>query len=195
MATHPAALRPVEIRIILLTESRPVLLTAQEAGRAGRFHFERDRIRWTRARSALRGILAEAADASPLELEFALGPHGKPSLPAHPGLEFNLSHSGDYALVAIARDCPVGVDIQQIREKIDMSAMLRRLGENDLPSDPAELFHRWTRREARSKAAGGALFDPPAPDIFAANLIAPDGYSAAVALRGFEPQPVYCGSL
>jgi phosphopantetheinyl transferase len=95
----------------------------------------------------------------------------------------------------VTRDVPVGVDIQEIRPHADMAALLRRLGETDLPSGTTELYARWVRREALSKASGGALFDPPLPDIHAANLDAPEGYAAAVALCGFDPQPVYFSSL
>ena len=178
-----------------MTSSRPVLLSADEEERAGRFHFERDRERWSRAHSALRAILADYLQVAPLELRFATGTHGKPYLPEHSGLEFNLSHSGDYALIAVSRDVPVGADIQEIRLHADMAGLLRRLGETDLPPGNADLYSRWVRREARSKAAGGALFDAPSPDIYAADLRAPEGYAAAVALRDFAPQPVYFSSL
>jgi phosphopantetheinyl transferase len=186
---------PVDIRTISLTASHPVVLSADEAERAGRFHFARDRERWSRAHSALRAILSGYLGVAALDLRFAIGRQGKPFLPEHSGVEFNLSHSGDYALVAIARGVPVGVDIQEIRPQADMAVLLRRLSESDLPAGTAELYSRWVRREARSKAAGGALFDPPSPEIYAEDLEAPEGYAAAVALRGFTPLPVYFSSL
>lgn len=180
----------VEIWTIELNEPRPLVLSPDELERAARFHFARDRERWSRARSALRAILAGCAGAAPLDLRFTLGPHGKPALAEHTGLEFNLSHARDYALIAVSRDIPVGVDIQDIRPKADMAVLLRRLGEADAGTT-AELYARWARREARSKAAGGALFHPPSPDIRAVDLAAPEGYAAAVALQGREPCPRY----
>jgi len=186
---------PVDIWTIPLTQPHPVLLSADEAARAARFHAAKDREHWSRSHSALRTILASYAGVGPLDLQFAIGPHGKPGLPEHAGIEFNLSHARDYAIIAVTRDVPVGVDIQDIRPKTDISALLRRLGEPDHEGTLLELYGRWTRREARSKAAGGALFDSPLPDIHALDINAPEGYAAAVALRGFEPRPTYLSSL
>jgi 4'-phosphopantetheinyl transferase len=183
--------RPVEITAISLIEEGPVVLSAEESARAARFRFDEDRARWTRAHSALRRVLAEATGASALGLHFASGAHGKPFLPDHAGLEFNLSHAGDWALIAISRGVPVGVDIERLRPNIDMAAMLRRLSEPDIPEGVEEQLQLWTRREARSKAAGGALFDPPSDNIHAVTLQAATSYAASVALVGFTPAPVY----
>ena len=60
--------------------------------------------RWTRRRArALRALLGAYAGADPRALRFAEGPHGKPALADDAGgLRFNLSHSGDTALIAVA---------------------------------------------------------------------------------------------
>ncbi len=73
-----------------------------------------------------------------------------------------------------------------------MAALLGRLGEFVPPlSTAADLFHEWTRREARTKALGGALFDKPAEGIRAIDITAPAGYAASVALAGYEPFATY----
>jgi len=179
---------PVDIWKVALSDAMRLVLSAEEAERAARFRFPKDRERWSRARSALRMVLAKYARVQPDELRFAIGPHGKPALVEAAGIEFNLSHARDYALVAVSRNVPVGVDIQDIRPGTDMALLLRRLGESG-DGGTAELYARWARREARSKAAGGALFDPLPPDIRAVDLPVPEGYAAAVALCGFEPCP------
>ena len=96
-------------------------------------------------------------------------------------------------MIAVARNCPVGVDLEKIREDLDIAPLLRRLGETNLPdlSVPG-LYHRWTQREARSKAAGAALFDTPREDSHAVDVSAPDGYAASVALIGENPVVRYC---
>ena len=136
-------------------------------------------------------MLSQVSDAPALALRFATGAHGKPFLPDHAEIEFNLSHAGDWGLIAISRGLPVGVDIERLRPNIDMAAMLRRLGEAEIPARAEDQLQAWTRREARSKAAGGALFDPPAENICALRLQAPESYAASVALVGFEPEPIY----
>ena len=165
-----------------------MLLSGAEAERAGRLRFEDDRVRWTHARSALRSVLARYAGDTPESLCFVYGAQGKPALSPPRDIEFNLSHAGDWALIAVAKFVPVGVDIERIRENVDIAALLRRLGESNLPQAVPDLYKAWTRREARSKAVGGAIFDPPDADARVLDLDAPEGYAAAVALLGYEPR-------
>ncbi len=174
----------VDVWTISLAESGPVYLSPDEAARAARFHFEKDRIRWTAARSTLRRVLASYLNTSPESLQFHYGENGKPALPA---IEFNLSHSGDFAMIAVAGNVPVGIDIEHMRPGVDIAKLLTRLGETNLPDSIPELYSRWTRREAITKAIGGQLFATPADDIHAVDVPAPAGYSAAVALVGFTP--------
>ena len=53
-----------------------------------------------------------ASSAHPSDVELAAGPHGKPELPGS-ALRFNLSHSGDRALIALADGVEVGVDVER----------------------------------------------------------------------------------
>lgn len=186
MDTHP-----VELWTFPLTREVPTHLSEDEVARANRFRFERDRIRWIRARSSLRMILSRYAGEDPGNLGFAYGKHGKPTLSPFTEVQFNLSHAGDWAMVAVTESVPVGVDIERIRDNVDMAPLLRRLGETDLPASIPDLYSRWTRREAKTKAAGGALFDTPADGICAIDITAPAGYAAAVALVGHQPSVTY----
>jgi 4'-phosphopantetheinyl transferase len=185
---------PVDLWTIPLTTPCPTHLSETETTRANRFHFEEDRVRWIRARSSLRRILSGYMGSQPDAICFTYGEHGKPALLPVADLEFNLSHAGDWAMVAVARSIPVGVDIERIRSNVEIAALLHRLGETDLPETLPSLFQAWTQREARTKAAGGALFHPPAAETFAIDVTAPDGYAASIALVGHEPQVRYCGS-
>jgi 4'-phosphopantetheinyl transferase len=183
----------VDVWTVSLLSPSPSHLSDDEIVRANRLRFEEDRKRWIRARSALRLSLSRYAGEDPGRLCFIYGEHGKPAL-AFSGVNFNLSHAGDWAVIAVARSAPVGVDIERIRPNIEMAALLHRLDETDLPETTQGLYQRWTVREAKSKAAGGALFDKPADNIFAADLTAPAGYAASVALVGCKPIVHYCGN-
>jgi 4'-phosphopantetheinyl transferase len=174
----------VDIWTISLIEERSPFLSPDEEERAARFRFENDRVRWIRARSALRLVLSGYLASAPETLRFTYNENGKPALA---GIEFNLSHAGDFAMIAISESAPVGIDIERIRPEVEIRKLLERLGEIDLPYGVDELYARWTRREARTKAAGGQLFVAPADSIHAIDVAAPEGYSAAVALMGFEP--------
>lgn len=82
------------------------------------------------------------------------------------GFEFNWSHSGSYALIAIARDVPLGVDIERAARKPRVLEIARRFfdpGEADALAaiDPdarnSAFISLWCAKEAVLKAAGEGL--------------------------------------
>jgi 4'-phosphopantetheinyl transferase len=184
-------IRPVDIWMLNLDCDRPIVLTPDEEKRAARMHRELDRVRWARARAALREILSSHLRCDPLQLMFETGAHGKPFLKGGP--QFNLSHSGQWAAIVVASAAQVGIDIEQMREGVEIAKLLDRLGEKDLPESRTALFQRWARREAASKTTGGALFHQIDARVRVNDLNAPEGYVAAVGMLGFEPEPVYRG--
>jgi 4'-phosphopantetheinyl transferase len=95
-------------------------LSPDEQHRATRYRSSADARLFLLARGVLRHILSSYLDATAAELSFRYSAHGKPSL-ANPGadwLHFNVSHSGTLALVALARDSEIGVDVEQIRPEL-----------------------------------------------------------------------------
>jgi 4'-phosphopantetheinyl transferase len=183
---------PVDVWTIDLDAPRAVLLTPDEHERANRLRFVKDRERWTNARSGLRAVLATYLKIAPLEIGFDLGKHGKPSVQ---GIEFNLSHAGGWAMIAVSRAAPVGIDIEAIRHNVDIARLLERIGETQLTGTQAELFQVWARREARTKAVGGPLMEIPVADLRTIDLKAPDGFAAALAMPDREPEVTYCGGV
>jgi 4'-phosphopantetheinyl transferase len=137
---------------------------------------------WRTTRAALNDVLAHYLGAPPDRFE--KGPHGKPRLAGDQAwLRFNLSHSGEVALVGVARDVEVGIDVERIRPVPEMRAIARRwLGRDDL-ADPAEFFRAWTRHEAMLKALGVGLSGPVGDFAgFVAEIDAGAGCAAAVAV-------------
>jgi 4'-phosphopantetheinyl transferase len=144
-------------------------LSGEERERADRFRFDRDRDRYVAAHAALRGILARAAGTSPAGLQFASGANGKPFLPDHAGLQFNLSHAGELALVGVCREVAVGIDVEGIAradERLDSIERFLSPGERAaLAHAPAEarplaLLRLWTCKEAWVKGTGEGLSRP-----------------------------------
>ena len=148
------------------------VLSQDERIRADRFKFTKDRQNFTATRALLRTLLGSYLAENPKELTFVYGQNEKPSLgPGHgpEEVQFNVSHSGVRALIAIARKRPVGVDIEEIRENIDCDSLARRYFS---PSEQAALaalqvsersrafFRCWTRKEAYIKAHGTGLALP-----------------------------------
>lgn len=81
------------------------VLGAEERARAARLQQPADRALFVLAHAVLRELLARYTGEPAADLPLSTGAHGKPRLPpgSHDDLRFNLSHSGDAVLVALAR--------------------------------------------------------------------------------------------
>jgi 4'-phosphopantetheinyl transferase len=152
--------------------SEVVVLSPDEIARAGRFHFEKDRIHFTRCRSALRALLADYLAIPAAEIRFEYLTSGKPQLAAgqNPSaLQFNVSHSANMALIAVGSEHRLGVDIEKIRGDVDTTTLAERFfsvreraGLQALPEHlrVPGFFACWTRKEAFLKATGEGLSFP-----------------------------------
>lgn len=185
-------------------------LSADESQRASRFHFDKDRRRYIVAHASLREVLARYLRCKPHDLKFSANEYGKPFLPEH-NVEFNLSHSGDYALIAVARGRKVGVDIELIREDIELENLAARYFSprevSELMTLPSEgrtrgFFHCWTRKEAYIKARGLGLslpldsFDVSLGEPAALRATRPNADDAARwSLRSLEVESNYAAAL
>jgi len=138
-------------------------LAPHELAKGVRHRFERDRNRYVLAHGALRSIVARYVDASPRDLRFRYGLRGKPEL-ASGALHFNMSSSHDLAVVAIGRPGPIGVDIERLRDGVDLEVIrcfAPRAGHvlRALPKTARHtaFFQAWARMEAYEKARGEGL--------------------------------------
>jgi 4'-phosphopantetheinyl transferase len=150
-------------------ESCADCLSSAERERAARFKFARDRNRYLIAHGALRSILGMYLGIDPAVIGFDAGPAGKPKLAqnlASSDAEFNLSHSGEVALIAVTRGGEIGVDVERIREDFAFKPIAHRFftanevaALQDLPVNlQREAFYKcWTSKEALLKAKGTGL--------------------------------------
>jgi 4'-phosphopantetheinyl transferase len=169
------------------------LLSDAERERAARLRLALHRERYLRAQGGLRRILASYLDRQPETLVFLRGSAGKPYLEETP-LHFNLTTSGDLALLGVSLQEPVGVDCEHVRPRTELEGVARRM----FPPAVAELviaapsperlghFYRaWTALEADVKSDGRGLFGRKcgpagdAPQI--QHCIPQPGFVAAVA--------------
>ena len=143
-------------------------LDEEELNRASKFIFQKDRDRFIAAHVFLREVLSRYLHVDPGEIRFEANEFGKP-LVAGDTLEFNLSHSRDISLLAVARNRSVGVDVEYIRSDLEIEAIARRFFSysevSDLLSLPQRVqnlafFSGWTRKEAFIKARGQGLSIP-----------------------------------
>lgn len=112
-----------------------------------------------------------------------LGEHGKPYL-REGGLAFNLSHSGDAALVALASGGELGVDLERrgrrrnhlaLAERYFCASEAQALARCAVESREALFLELWTAKEAVLKALGRGLafglnrlefaLEPPPPRL------------------------------
>jgi 4'-phosphopantetheinyl transferase len=148
------------------------VLSPDETARASRFHFEKHRTRFVRCRSALRCLLGDYLGAQAAEVRFEYLANGKPQLAPQQNpraLHFNVSHSGNIALIAVGSELSLGVDIEKIRDDVDAAALAERFfsprERAGLRALPAHLrvpgfYACWTRKEAFLKATGTGLSFP-----------------------------------
>lgn len=140
-------------------------LSEDELARANRFYFEKDRRNFIAARTILREILGAYLSVSPSQLLFQYAAKGKPEL-SDQALQFNLSHSKNWAVYAISKTMPVGIDIEAIAENKEIDDIARRFfspeefeeinhlqGKNKLQA----FYNGWTRKEALLKGIGEGL--------------------------------------
>ncbi|MEA2931137.1 MAG: 4-phosphopantetheinyl transferase [Hyphomicrobiales bacterium] len=204
----------LDLRCIALDAMR-ALLSADEQARADQYRQEGDIARFAKSRGALRRILAERTRQDARDLVFVEGGGRKPGLRDYPSLHFNLSHSGDFALIAVGAQ-PLGVDIEAIRD-IDWRALAAM---NFHPDERAILHQRsegaardaffqfWTHKEAFLKATGiglsehltaiktpleGGLISAPktlsSDAWYAIPLDAPHGYAASIVSGSAQLAP------
>jgi 4'-phosphopantetheinyl transferase len=146
------------------------ILSVDERVRADGFRFQKDRERFIVAHGLVRTVLSGYLDCAPAELRFLRNARGKPHLDGTRtvDLRFNLSHSHDIALLALAEGREVGVDIEHERPDLDILELAERFFAAEefralrgLPKDArrSAFFQSWTRKEALLKAAGHGLND------------------------------------
>ena len=194
--------------------SRREILSLEEQMRADRFKFESKRAEYTLVRAGLRRVLAAHLHTSPSSLTFDVAEHGKPHLlPPFGAVRFNVSHSHGLALIALAKDLELGVDVEQHRHKVDHVRVAKRFFshpeqaalEHLTASQRADGFFRcWARKEAVIKANGRGIalgldkFDVSLHPAEPARLIATrwePSEATRWALHGLAVGPGYSAAL
>lgn len=159
----------------LIAHCRAVLDPA-ELERAARYLADLHRNRFIVARSALRLLLGRYLQRDPRDVAFTYNAHGRPQISANtvslmpePPLVFNLSHSGDTAVLAVTRLPAVGVDLEYHRKPERIADLAERFFApaevaqwRALPDELriAGFFAGWSRKEAYIKAHGRGLNYP-----------------------------------
>ena len=141
------------------------ILTPDESVRAKRFIDPKKAEDFIVARARLRQVLGQYLNINPASLVFSYNDKGKPALHTRHDSEFtfNLAHSGEWALLALARGAEIGVDLEQIDQKVDYSQIAEQFFnpkekaavEKFPPQRQRRGFYRvWVQKEAGLKRNG-----------------------------------------
>jgi 4'-phosphopantetheinyl transferase len=207
----------VEVWILKLNLEMPLsgldlaLLSEDERIRALRFRRHEDQVRSVATRATLRRMLALRVMRRPEKLDFIVNQHGKPRLSEDLGIEFNVSHAGRFALIALSAGGQIGVDIEWRDRQIDTESLgayvftpLERRSALRMDRKAEDFIERWVAKESVLKALGLGISEhlqavsilagagegyeithdhPEWADIKAWPIGAPDGYAAALAVK------------
>lgn len=144
------------------------VLNEEEHVRAMQFYFERHRRRFITARSMLRFLLGQYLNRSPQSINFDYNHYGKPMIPDAFDITFNLSHSADYAVLAVGQTHDLGIDLEHFsnRDYLELAQSYFSAFEiqwlKNVPDimKPMVFFKIWTQKEAVIKAIGAGLSYP-----------------------------------
>lgn len=190
------------------------VLSQDEKERADRLRFTADRVNFVLSRGHLRGLLSRYINLPAADIEFKYNSYGKPylNIETYPqNIKFNISHSNDIAIYALALASEVGVDVEYIREVKRAGKIIERFFSDEerafYQRQPAEnkmesFFRLWCRREAYAKARGYGL-NLPKGDIQISLVPGEGGYKnhtkdsggAGASLHDFPVDAGYVAAL
>jgi 4'-phosphopantetheinyl transferase len=142
------------------------VLDADEQAHAGKLNNPLLHKRYVEIHGRLRILLAEILKQPPEQIRIKKAEHGKPYLADYPELAFNLSHTADRVMIAVARRCQLGVDIEICKPRHNLSGLVEKCFAEEEAAyweqlselQKTQAFYRfWTRKEAFVKATGRGI--------------------------------------
>lgn len=134
------------------------MLSVAEIEKMNRFFKPDDRKRYALGKYFSRQLLGKILNIEPQSLSFLMTKTNKPYLK---DMNFNISHSGDYVVIAISIR-PIGIDIELIKNHFDHDSLEEvcfTRNERKLITTLEDFYTFWTRKEALLKATGEGLID------------------------------------
>jgi 4'-phosphopantetheinyl transferase len=168
---HVWITEPEQIEEPRLLEAYLGLLNPEEREKQRRFHFERHRRQYLVSHALVRLTLSRYAPVRPEAWSFVTNAYGCPEVAGQgsPRLRFNLSHTDGMAVVAVALNMEVGVDVEDAQRQGETVGLAGRFfaptEARALQALPGErqrerFFEYWTLKEAYIKARGMGLSLP-----------------------------------
>jgi 4'-phosphopantetheinyl transferase len=148
------------------------ILSKEELSRAESFKFDHHKLDFIASHGYLRMILSQYLKCPPGMIEYDVGKYGKPFLKNQSfqhKIHFNMSHSQDMAVYAVALDVAIGVDIEKIEYETNIVDLINHVFTSQeikvfMATEDAlkhQVFYEiWTRKEAILKTTGEGLNFP-----------------------------------
>jgi len=164
----PTAISCVDVWLLEFDEqssAETVLLSADEISRSEKFTNLRLREFYLQQRAFRREVLARYLNCPAEQIVFKHQAAGKPVLADYDNLHFNLTHSGNVCLLAVADQYPLGIDIEprrrvknwrQIAQRVFPAKWINLIDSGQLNTD--NFIQYWTRFEAMQKCLGEGVF-------------------------------------
>lgn len=142
------------------------VLDAAEQAHAEKIKNDLLRKRYVEVHGRLRNVLSETLNEPPEKINIKKAEYGKPYLADRPDLAFSLSHSASAMVIALGRNCRLGVDLEICKLRTGLSALVdkcfskeeieywNKLSETQ---KTVEFYRFWTRKEAFVKAIGRGI--------------------------------------
>jgi 4'-phosphopantetheinyl transferase len=158
------------------------LLSPDETERASRYRLAADARRFAAGRALLRRVLGRYLGISPGSIQFTYSSNGKPTIKAQLneiGLDFNVSHSSAFNVIALTQNRQVGVDVERLHPGFDHEPVAERflsqkeraaLGSLPEGGRMDGFLAFWTRKEAYVKANGQTVASIT-PSIFSVDWL------------------------
>lgn len=148
-----------------LLETLKCLLTDEEIQQTERYLHKEDRIRHLLGKGFLRKVLQVYLNEDQKRIHFGKNQYNKPFLIGRDNFHFNISHSGNWVVIALA-DREVGIDIEQLDSSFEYKDLLSGFFSAseaefvETSHHPIHSFYKiWTRKEALLKGIGQGITD------------------------------------
>jgi 4'-phosphopantetheinyl transferase len=187
------------------------ILGEAEQAYAGQLGTDLQRQRYLEVYGRLRKILAQTVNESPSKISIKKTEHGKPYLADCPEVVFNLSHSANTLIIAVSRNCQLGIDIEHCKPRVNLQGLVDKCFAEEesaywraLPEAQKmrEFYRFWTRKEAFVKATGRGIalglnqcaINPENPAEFL-SIPKEYGHASTWSVRDIDTADDICGAL
>ncbi|WP_040281918.1 4'-phosphopantetheinyl transferase family protein [Psychroserpens damuponensis] len=156
-----------------------LFLNTSEMQRAQKYHFDKDRNQFIICRSLLKFILAKYLKCDVSEIKIEIHINKKPYISSNKNIYFNLSHSKDFAIIAL-NNSDVGIDIEYLSKDLEFLEMMPSIYSDieiktvlNAPNKTHAFYNFWTRKESIVKATGQGISDylPQIPALEGSHIV------------------------